>query len=146
MHGMALERLSGLHSTSSVPGQHITGIHCCNMGWDSGPDYEYRDCMASPALGNGRIWWWDDREIISQLPALCEGNPPVIGGFPSQFTTGGFPWQRARYALPDLGNTGTWWQNHMEMISTLLALCVEESTSHRWIPLTKGQQCSQSSR
>ena len=99
-------------------------------GWDSGPDYEYRDCMASPALGNGRIWWWYDREIISQLPALCEGDPPVIGGFPSQFTTGGFPSQRARYALPDLGNTGTWWQNDMEMISTLLALC---EGNHWWL-------------
>ena len=30
------------------------------------------------------IWWHHDMEMLSTLLALCEGNPPVIGGFPSQ--------------------------------------------------------------
>ena len=29
-------------------------------------------------------WWRHYMEIFSALLALCEGNPPVIGGFPSQ--------------------------------------------------------------
>ena len=29
-------------------------------------------------------WWRDEMEIFSALPALCEGNPPVTGGFPYQ--------------------------------------------------------------
>ena len=29
-------------------------------------------------------WWCCDMEMISALLALCEGNPPVTGGFPSQ--------------------------------------------------------------
>ena len=33
---------------------------------------------------NVRVWWHHDKEMISALPALCEGNPPVIGGFPLQ--------------------------------------------------------------
>ena len=32
-------------------------------------------------------WWHYDIEMLSILPALCEGNPLVIGGFPSQRTT-----------------------------------------------------------
>ena len=29
-------------------------------------------------------WWRHDKETLSALQALCEGNPPVTGGFPSQ--------------------------------------------------------------
>ena len=29
-------------------------------------------------------WWCQDREKITMLLALCEGNPPGTGGFPSQ--------------------------------------------------------------
>ena len=29
-------------------------------------------------------WWHHDMETLSLLLALCEGNPPVTGGFPSQ--------------------------------------------------------------
>ena len=29
-------------------------------------------------------WWWHGMERLSTLLALCEGNPPVTGGFPSQ--------------------------------------------------------------
>ena len=29
-------------------------------------------------------WWRHDRETFSALLALCEGNPPMTGGFPSQ--------------------------------------------------------------
>ena len=30
------------------------------------------------------LWWCHQMETLSALLALCEGNPPVIGGFPSQ--------------------------------------------------------------
>ena len=33
---------------------------------------------------NGIIWWRNQMEIFSALLALCEKNPPVTGGFPSQ--------------------------------------------------------------
>ena len=39
------------------------------------------------ALRDGEIWvpWWrHPMETFSALPALCEWNPPVTGGFPSQ--------------------------------------------------------------
>ena len=29
-------------------------------------------------------WWLEGIESISELLALCDGNPPVTGGFPSQ--------------------------------------------------------------
>ena len=29
-------------------------------------------------------WPYHDMETVSTLPALCEGNPPVTVGFPSQ--------------------------------------------------------------
>ena len=31
-----------------------------------------------------RSWWRYDMKSLSALLALCEGNPPVTGGFPSQ--------------------------------------------------------------
>ena len=34
-------------------------------------------------------------------------------------------------------NYRSWWCHQMETFYTLLALCVGEFTSHRWIPLTK---------
>ena len=33
---------------------------------------------------NNQSWWCHDMEMLSVLLALCEGNPPVIDGFPSQ--------------------------------------------------------------
>ena len=33
---------------------------------------------------NYKLWWCHDMEKISGLLALCDGNPPVAGGFPSQ--------------------------------------------------------------
>ena len=30
------------------------------------------------------VWWRHQMEIFSALRALCDGNPPVTGGFPSQ--------------------------------------------------------------
>ena len=49
------------------------------------------DGSVSPSAGTYRIstynpmpWWRHQMETVSALLALCEGNPPVIGGFPSQ--------------------------------------------------------------
>ena len=33
---------------------------------------------------HARSWWRHQMENFSALLALCEGNPPVTGGFPSQ--------------------------------------------------------------
>ena len=35
-------------------------------------------------LDKERTWWRHQMETFSVLLALCEGNPPVTGGFPSQ--------------------------------------------------------------
>ena len=67
---------------------------------------------------------------------------PLCGEFTG---TGEFPAQRASYAE----NVSIWWRHHvktsehhgMETLSALLTLCIDEgSTSHEWIPRTKGQQ------
>ena len=39
--------------------------------------------------------WCNHVEILSTLLALCEGNPPVTGGFPSQRVSDAGPWFRA---------------------------------------------------
>ena len=37
-----------------------------------------------PCWAPGGKWWHHDMVMLSSLLALCEGNPPVTGGFPSQ--------------------------------------------------------------
>ena len=37
-------------------------------------------------------WWCHDLEMLSALLALCVGNPPVTGGFPSQRTRNAEVW------------------------------------------------------
>ena len=37
-------------------------------------------------------WWFRDMDKLSALVALCEGNPPVTGGFPSQRATNAELW------------------------------------------------------
>ena len=40
-----------------------------------------------PSTGHSKrliTWWCHQVEAFSTFLALCEGNPPVIGGFPSQ--------------------------------------------------------------
>ena len=44
-------------------------------------------------------WLRHQMETFFALPALCEGNPPVTGGLPSQWqVTRGFGWARNRDA------------------------------------------------
>ena len=38
-----------------------------------------------PSTAHPRTWRRHDMEMLSALLALCEGNPPVTGGFPSQW-------------------------------------------------------------
>ena len=41
--------------------------------------------LITPVLHTYRFsWWCHQMEILSTSLALCEGNPPVTGGFPSQ--------------------------------------------------------------
>ena len=57
----------------------------------------WRDCLLHPewphdqylkgviaAVMSGHTWWHHDMGTFSMLLAICEGNPPVTGGFPSQ--------------------------------------------------------------
>ena len=58
-------------------------------------------------------WWCHQIEKISVLLALCDGKPPVNGGFPS--VTGGFPSQRPMTrgfdVFFDLAWTNAWANN-----------------------------------
>ena len=44
-------------------------------------DYMIMDTLQVPSL---LIWWRHQMETFFALLALCEGNPPVTGGFPTQ--------------------------------------------------------------
>ena len=39
------------------------------------------------APSDNEPWWRNGMEMLSTLLALCQGNPPVTGGFPSQRTS-----------------------------------------------------------
>ena len=51
-------------------------------------------------------WWRHQMEMCSALLALCEGNPPVTGGFPSQR-----PVTRIFYVFFDLRGRNGWANN-----------------------------------
>ena len=58
--------------------------------WDTGvgpwvnSDYEQGHIQSEMAHRQPAAWWWHDMETLSALLAICEGNPPIAGGFPSQ--------------------------------------------------------------
>ena len=45
---------------------------------------ESSECLHHDDINAFCIWWCHQTETFSALLALCEGNPPVTGGFPSQ--------------------------------------------------------------
>ena len=56
-----------------------------NGGQDCvGPDSEEQECSEGPCPGKYSLWWRHQMETFSALLALCEGNSPVTGEFPSQ--------------------------------------------------------------
>ena len=74
----------------------LYGPQCHTDAEKHGPQRAYNHLYHSPAgLGSLRTFWqvsycrvkslWrHDLETFSAFLALCEGNPPVTGGFPSQ--------------------------------------------------------------
>ena len=46
--------------------------------------YDRHSVADSPDKGSVKSWWCHGMEMLSVLLALCEGNPLVTGGFPSQ--------------------------------------------------------------
>ena len=73
------------------------------------------------------------RDVMTwkQILALCEGNPPVTGGFPSQ-------WDSIVAGLSHAaGSGGIMWRCHD--METNTGPLWGESTGDQWIPLTMGQ-------
>ena len=53
-------------------------------------------------------WWCHDMEMLSSLLALCEGNPPVTGGFPPQRASNAGLWFSIILSLNKLLNKLIW--------------------------------------
>ena len=72
-----------IHALSLSMFSYFSGVHCpvrynvshCDDGSCISADI---DC------GRYKSWWRHQMETFSALLTLCEGNPPVTGGFPSQ--------------------------------------------------------------
>ena len=56
------------------------------------PSYKSQTSYNTRSLFSHRTWWRHDMEAFSATLALCEGNPLVIGGFPSQRTSNAGLW------------------------------------------------------
>ena len=69
-------------------------------------------------------WWRHQVETFSALPALCDGNPPVTGGFPSQRAS-------------NTENVFIWWRQQANASQTILANLSEISG---YLPTTKQKQ------
>ena len=83
------------------PNPHLIPYNCQRLGlpqahWDclavACPEAECQHVPCLPCGGPLSIvltqhsWWRHDRETLSTLLAICEGNPSVTDGFPSQRT------------------------------------------------------------
>ena len=69
--------------------------------------------------------WLHHDDIITwkhALLALCEGNPPVTSGFPSQRACNTALWWQGTMPGPP-AMAVAWWCHQMETSSALLALC-----------------------
>ena len=51
------------------------------------PGWPWNDLIQGYTKAPSIIWWCHNIKMLSTLLALCEGNPPVTGGFPSQRTS-----------------------------------------------------------
>ena len=100
--------------------------------------------MVRTATRKNMAWWRHQMETFSALLALCEGKPPVTGGFPSQRpATGSFniffhlrltkrlSKQHGTWNMEKRGAllffVVTWWRHQMETLSALLALSARNS-------------------
>ena len=84
-------------------------------------------------------WWRHHMETFSALQAICAGNSPVAGEFPTQRpVTQRFGVffdlrvnKRRIYSKPlstsVMNHHYSWWRHQMETFSTLLALCAGNS-------------------
>ena len=79
-----------------IPGQRFTK-HYSDATWGSWldwlskkktqllyPAYFFRGGGGGPLVNGGFPWWRHQMEAFSALPALCAGNSPLTGEFPSQ--------------------------------------------------------------
>ena len=83
---------------------------------------------------------------VFALVVLCEGNPPVIGGFHSQRPVTRNSWAAQTYDI--FSNTSlyqilineiqrAWWRHQLETFFRVSGPLWGKFTGHRWIPLTK---------
>ena len=78
-------------------------------------------------------WWHHDMEMLPSLLALCEGNPPVSGGYPSQRASNAELW----YFL------SCWSDQAVEQTATLPVILRhfdDHMTSLQWNQLTTKRQ------
>ena len=89
-----------LNSTATLQWRHNEG--------DGVSNHRRLDCLPHHLFRRRSKKTWKLRDT-----GLCKGNPPVIGGFPSQ---------RARYAE----NVSTWWRHHENHLHVLWmhVLCI----------------------
>ena len=66
-------------------GTLVTALYRCSIPWKLlVPRLLMPWLLTLPCLLPFLLWWRHQMETFSALLALCEGNPPVTGGFPSQ--------------------------------------------------------------
>ena len=94
-----------------------------------------KDHFKSTYLGGVVSWWRRQMETFSSLLALCEGNPPVTGGFPSQRpVTRGFgvffdvQWTNDWTHSPDAGDL---WRHYAHCDVTVMVSWTLEMTMLR---------------
>ena len=74
---------------------------------------------------HGNIWWCHDMEVLSALPALCEGNPlPFlhITYVSLSCSHAVCPEVLMIHTVSTVQHGTTWWCHDMEMLSALLTL------------------------
>ena len=115
-----------------------TGVACCQVSCSTHVEVMTRKCFPHYWPFVRGIHWWHQ---ISALLALCEGNPPDTGGFPSQRASntehrcGFWPVKMnilcadTRLVYPT-ARCPPWHGNSFRITGPLWG----ESTSHWWIP------------
>ena len=90
--------------TAILPGKTLQWRH---NGCDSASNHQPHDCLLkllfsrrSKKTSKFLTWWRHQMESFVPLLALCEGNSPVTGEFPSQRASNGT-------------NDSIWWRHHV---------------------------------
>ena len=75
---------------------------------------------------NAPDWWCHQMETPSALLALCEGNPPVTGGFPSQRASNVDRWHFSSKLLKK--HLSGWWYETIAIMDWCNLNCYDYST------------------